>query len=172
MQLALHDNFSLSEAADFYLMDPVSGEYMREDFFDDLNDVDFQSVLDMQPGMSGLFGGRAARIQRRQNRRDRRSRRQEARTVRREAVASGQQPGVIGQIAGVVKDVVGGGAAPQTRAGFDVGPIFRGAARGAVGAMPQDRPQRPPVDWGRVAIYGAVGIGGIILISQLMKKKK
>lgn len=87
MELELADNYALSDVdpTDFYLVHPDTGEYVREDYFDSLPQHMFEAVMDQQPGMSGLFGNRDARRERRENRKSMRGRKKEARTARTEA---------------------------------------------------------------------------------------
>lgn len=137
------------------------GVYIREDYFDDLSDHDWERLMMYleanQPGMS-LFGlgkkGRARRAERRERKQERKVQRIEARSGGRALVAQagGGLAGLGQGLSGILGSIFGGKGEEQ-------------AAR--EGQIVSDRPNYTP--W---IIGGAVVLGGGALIWAATRKKK
>lgn len=161
---------------DFYVYVPNQqggGEYVREDLLDEmLTDEQFDMVLDMQPGMSGLFGNKAARQARRADRQSKRARRREARTQIKEQKAAGtRQTGgekifsTLTNITGAARDIFGGGGG-QAPAGMS--PELRGVSfDGSFQAG-----QTPPPGGNFLGRYGIpLAIAGAAILFFATRKK-
>jgi len=135
------------------------GVYVREDYFDDLPDIQWEQIMETletnQPGMSFLGMGkkaRARRIERRERRQERKIEKIGARGEKRALVAraGGGLAGLGQGLSGVLGNIFGGGQA---------------------GGEIQSAPRRNYTPWiiGGIAV---VGLGGLLIYNSRRRRRR
>ena len=134
------------------------GVYVREDYFDDLSEVEFEETMayleGAQQGMGALFGKLFSKMRERRKERKARKQTRKLETIQARGKAGTGIAGAFKGIGQAIGGIFGGGGSAPPPPIFDQGPL------------PVTTTTKPPMNWTPYIIGGVLLLGGVAYMNR------